>query len=502
MPLPLMMIASAAAAKLYGSVRNLIPVRKNVKSFAVNDFDDTIHKHQEEKNIRTEAQIRNFIASTANVLNKNMQNATDVARKSGDDLIELAKRTINKEEVFRKGHIFEGMAGMDMGIKSAESGYNYKSINTHLQGDHRSAHDIIQKRDGQIINKFQTKNSSRASVKIIKILDNPKYKDDKLIIPNEKYDAVKKALDRKATKNPEEAEHYRRMKERLIKGPSSKMARKVAKNPEEYVNNRVNQQVCKEIATDVTYAAAMAGGIEILKGIIQGKDCNEIIRQGIPHVAKASGQRALAGVIRTHGVKCAPQLKGLNSGAVATNIAAGVIDVSILLTKLAKGEINGQQFAEGIGNTGADLIVSTYFANACGLIGLTIGGPPGALAGAIIGSLAGTIISSALYNAGLDIIHRADFAKEETVRLKAFCAAAKAMEKENQELFNAYIDALIKEKKKRFDKINNKMTEARKKDDIDKFRDGTQELAQIVGSKVHFKSRKNFNDFISSDEPF
>lgn len=374
--------------------------------------------------------------------------------------------------------------------------------------------------------KFVGKNSDELLNKLL----SPKYdkylkNDAKIVIPSDMYDdTMNKIQDElpkletqlKTLKKLDKMEEYKRveakleslkkLKKNLRKSTLSKSDAKFARiNPRlSMIKDTVKIAHQGGVAT-AKASATISGSISIVKNsvaLIKG-ELNK--KEAISNIAGETADSAVLGY--TSGF-AGSYIKGLMQNnksvlvqkASKTNIAATIVTATLTMSKTMhryiKGEIEGVECFEALGEDGTSIIASSVFS----VIGQTV--IPIPVVGAVIGSMVGYSMSSLTYKALLDALKDEKMAKAERAFIERECEEHIKLIKEYRLELNKLINEYLGSHLNLFLDVFTGIKENLKLGDVDGYIQGLNEITLNLGGDIQIKSMNDLDDFMSGSTPF
>jgi hypothetical protein len=181
-----------------------------------------------------------------------------------------------------------------------------------------------------------------------------------------------------------------------------------------------------------------------------------------------------------------------------TNLPATIVAVTLetgkTLTKYLKGEIDGVQCFEELGEKGTGLLSSAMF-GALGQIAIPI-----PVVGGLIGSMIGYALSSACYGQLLNALKDAKKARIERIQIEAECEEAVRMIRQYRAEMETIISEYLSDQLTMFHTAFDEMEAALDIGDIDGFIAGANKVTLKLGGKPQFKNMPEFESFMDSSE--
>jgi hypothetical protein len=344
-------------------------------------------------------------------------------------------------------------------------------------------------------------------------------------VPSDFYDDIKKEAQSKAASLQKQAETLQAQgktdlaKQRLAEAEKyRKIDRNVRKSHvsnKEAMEARTNPvlSTAKDIAKashrggieSAKSGAAIGGGISLIKNIVAVAKGDKEPDEAALSVVKDTGSAAV--VSYTTGF-AGSALKGLMQnakkkviqGAAKTNLPGVIVTAALetgkTLAKYIKGEIDGAQCLEELGEKGTGMVSSAMF-TALGQLVIPI-----PVVGGLIGGMAGYALSSAFYKQLTGVLKEAKLAHENRLRIEAECAEAikmiRAYRAEMEAAISEYLSDHIAVFQAAFDDIKT----ALQLGDIDGFITGANSITRKLGGKPQFETFAEFDAFIQGTVPF
>lgn len=182
-----------------------------------------------------------------------------------------------------------------------------------------------------------------------------------------------------------------------------------------------------------------------------------------------------------------------------TNLPAVMVVTALetgkTLTRYFKGEINGSQCLERLGESGVCMISSSMLATYGAVAGTFLIPIPGVgtLVGGVIGSMAGYAMASMFYNELTTALKEADLAHEERLRIEAECNAAIEAIRNYRNEVEYLVNKYLSEYQAAFDLALDEMWVARGLGDADRFISGANIITQKLGGKLQFSNKAEFD---------
>ena len=297
-----------------------------------------------------------------------------------------------------------------------------------LRAERRGSHGknsvdvVIKDGDGNIVRKYQSKYGKDAQA-TRKYLKKGDYRGQRKLVPSDQKGDIPKSTDRI------EADGVR--SEPLTKDEAKRLQEKAQQEQENryYEWNDVNRiEIAKSIGKQALVGAAITCGFQGARilgrrvwNFLRGKenppaseDLREFFESSVKSAGHVGAQTAVSGAV----VVAAKSgwinaLKHTPAGQIAGIVHMGMENAKVLW-KFAKGELNGVEALDAMGNCRASAIGGLAGAGKGTVMGAKLGlvlGPPGAMiggfVGGVVGGLAGSKIGEAVYEVRKAIVKTA-----------------------------------------------------------------------------------------------
>lgn len=272
------------------------------------------------------------------------------------------------------------------------------------QGYTKNSVDMVVKDgSGKIIQRYQAKYGKDAK-STINMIKNGKYDNQRLLVPPEQVDEVKKAFPNKTVTSTIEVDD--------IKGTSltKKEAKKLQKEAQNkgFLDNNLNEYTTKDLALGISreigYAsmqsAVLSSGVYLGTKFLSGENIKkeEVIEQAIITGADTGVKCATAAGLKIASDKgLIPALAKGTKANVFSNIAYLGIENVKIWSKVASGEMTVKEAMEESEKTAGALAGSIMMSESGVAVGASLGlvfGPIGATVGGFVGGMVGAAIGS------------------------------------------------------------------------------------------------------------
>ncbi len=183
-----------------------------------------------------------------------------------------------------------------------------------------------------------------------------------------------------------------------------------------------------------------------------------------------------------------------------TNVAGTIVAVTVsatkTLTRYFKGEIDGTQCLEDLGEQGTGMIASSMFT----VIGQTV--IPIPIVGGLIGGMVGYALSSATYGILMNSLKEVEFAHEERIAIEKACEEHIKMIREYRTQMNKIIDEYLSENMEIFNESFSGIKDALAIGDVDMLIESANNITSSLGGKKPFNTMEDFNSKMRAGETF
>lgn len=173
---------------------------------------------------------------------------------------------------------------------------------------------------------------------------------------------------------------------------------------------------------------------------------------------------------------------------VAGTIVAVTVSASKTLTKYFKGEIDGTQCLEDLGEQGTGMIASSMFT----VIGQAV--IPIPVVGGLIGGMVGYALSSATYGILMTSLKEEKLAHEERIAIEKACEEHIKMIREYRAQMNAIIEEYLSDTMEIFNESFSGIKAALAIGDVDLLIESANEITYALGGNKPFETMDDFNN--------
>ena len=185
---------------------------------------------------------------------------------------------------------------------------------------------------------------------------------------------------------------------------------------------------------------------------------------------------------------------------VPGTLVAATVSASKTLSKYFKGEIDGTQCLEDLGEQGTGMIASSMFT----VIGQTVISIPvvGGIVGGMIGGMVGYALSSAAYGVLMNSLKEAKLAHEERIAIEKACEEHIKMIRKYRAQMNEIIEEYLSGAIKVFNNSFSEIKDALDIGDVDLFIESANNITASLGRNKPFETMDEFNDMMLLGETF
>ncbi len=348
-----------------------------------------------------------------------------------------------------------------------------------------------------------------------------KYRGNKVLVPSEQCEQIKKFAKDESQKLHEKAAEYRQngnfekadlldqkaqnfeqvSKDVQDSGISSKEAMFLREHAKLATAKYVAETAHRAGVEQAKAGAVISGAISVSQNIISlirgEKEIKEALKDTAIDTAKGAGTSyiigasgtAIKGVMQTSGNTIFENLSKTNMPAM---IATITVQVSKSIIRYAKGEINEIQLTEELGEKGTGMLAASWGA----AIGTMIF--PGV--GTVIGGMVGYMTSSTIYRAAIQVLNDERMSIDRRNKIHTLTEVAiGAMEKQGREL-ELLIETHYINRKKVFQESFDIINSSTKSGDLTLFTQGLNKIAVEMGKALQFKNFEEFDVFMIDQE--
>ena len=302
----------------------------------------------------------------------------------------------------------------------------------------------------------------------------------------------------------EKIEKYKKIKESLKdSGVSNSEAMEARLHPKLSTAKDVVKVAHRAGVEQAAYGAAIGGGISFIKNtvaVIKGDKTPEEagasllkdtgIATGTSYATAFSGT-VLKGAMQNSESK---MLQAVSKTNFAGTVVTSVIEVSKTMSSFIKGDIDGTQCLEELGEKGTSQLGAAMFAVAGQAL------IPIPVVGGMVGSVIGYALTSACYGELLSALKDAELAHEQRLKIEKYCEEAIKMIIEYREQMNETVNKYLTDIRDTFDETIMLADKSIWQNDIDTFIDAANKMSIKMGRKPQFNNFKEFDSLMLSEE--
>ena len=344
-----------------------------------------------------------------------------------------------------------------------------------------------------------------------------KYRGNKVLVPSEQYEHVKKYATEEAQKLHEKAAEFRQNgnfeKAELLEqnarkfeqvaedvqnsGISSKEAMFLREHAKlataKYVAETANRAGIEQAKTGAVISATISVSQNIISVIRGEKEIKEALKDTAIDTAKGAGTSyiigaggaAIKGVMQTSSNSIFQNLSKTNMPAMIATVS---LQVGKSIVRYAKGEINEVELVEELGEKGTGMMAASWGA----AIGTAIF--PGV--GTVIGGMIGYMTSSTIYKSAIQVLQEERVSIERRNKIHALTEAAlEAMNKQRREL-SILIDNHYKNRQILFEQSFEMIEKSTESNHLELFTTALNNIALEMGKALQFKDFNEFDTFM------
>ena len=355
--------------------------------------------------------------------------------------------------------------------------------------------------------------------------DYQKYIDNncKMLVPSDYFDGMKEELSGRIDDLKKQIEYLKEHGKADVAAQKQALLDKCEKLRDNLEKSSVSNAEAMEARTDpllstakdivkvahragveqAKMGAAIGGGVSIVRNAVAyfngKKDGKEAVvsvakdTAGAAAVSYATGfvGSAIKGVAQN---STSDYVRTLSKTNLPAFIATTALETGKTLTKYFKGNIDGTQCLEELGEKGYGMVNSAIYA-AIGQVAIPI-----PIVGALAGSMIGYALSSASYKILTDSLKAAKIARERRIAIEKQCAESIKMLKEYRQQLEEGINKYLKEKREFFDATFLEIKSTLQIGDVDGYIAATKKITRAFGGTPQFSNMAEFETLMASDE--
>ena len=250
--------------------------------------------------------------------------------------------------------------------------------------------------------------------------------------------------------------------------------------------------------------AAIGGGISIVrnavalyKGDKRSVEAFKDVAIDTAGAAAASYATGFGGAVIKGSLQnsSSAMFRGISKTNLPAYIATSTLEIGKTMTSYFKGDIDGTQCLEELGEKGYGMVTSAMFA-AVGQIVIPI-----PILGAMAGSMLGYALASASYQSLLGSLKEAKLAREERIRIEADCEEAVKMLKEFRSELEKYISDYLQKTENVFNEVFDEIKEKLAIGDADGYLSSINKITQMCGKQPIAATRSDVDQLMLNDSP-
>jgi hypothetical protein len=264
--------------------------------------------------------------------------------------------------------------------------------------------------------------------------------------------------------------------------------------------------------------AVIGGSISIIKNLVAVCKDEKDVEDAIIDIVQDTGTAtAVSYATGSSGAAIKGALQNSKSAFTRalskTNIAATLVSISLetgkTLSKYIKGEIDGVQCFEELGEKGTGMLSSAMFSSLGTAGAVAVFGKsavigqliiPIPIIGGLIGGMVGYALSSACYDQLMRALKDAKIARENRIKIEAECAEAIHMIREYRIEIEAAISSYLSDHIASFHNAFDGIKTALNIGDIDGFIAGANAITRKLGGKPQFENMSEFESLMDNSE--
>lgn len=248
--------------------------------------------------------------------------------------------------------------------------------------------------------------------------------------------------------------------------------------------------------------SASASFVRNIVGMCQGKveadeAASNVIKDTVQSAAVGYGTSFAGTAIKSAMQNSASEYtRALAKTNIAGTIVSATVSVSKTLSKYFKGEIDGTQCLEDLGEQGTGMISSSMFT----VIGQMV--IPIPVLGGLIGGMVGYALSSAAYGVLMSSLKEAKLAHKERVEIERACEEHIKMIREYRAQMNEIIEEYLSDAVEVFNDSFSGIKNALNIGDVDLLIESANNITASFGGNKPFETMDEFNDKMLLRETF
>ena len=261
----------------------------------------------------------------------------------------------------------------------------------------------------------------------------------------------------------------------------------------------------------VQYGIAVSGSVALIKNVVACIKGEKEYKEAMTDVVVSTGRGA---VISYATAFSGSAIKGMLQNSASayqrslakTNFVSGIVtttmDIGRTMTKYIKGDIDGKECVELLGEHGVGEIGSAMFAT---IGAASVAGTSSALvtiAASMTGATLGYAAATAVYKELSTALKEYEYAKERRIKIEAEVEEAVNLIRQYREEMNRITSEYLTKSIEVFDEGFRAMDEAIMEDDINGFIHGNLKIQEVLGYKLQYSTQEEFDELMLSDVAF
>lgn len=324
-----------------------------------------------------------------------------------------------------------------------------------------------------------------------------------------------------AKKREEEADGYRRAKERIRESKVSEQdAIEARVNPERFVANEILHDSHTAGVEAFKGAALFSAAFSISKNLAEvvaedkplGEAAEEVAETAVKAGATAYGivgaGTALKAVMSTSSYEL---MRRISATAAPTAIVSGALEAAKSIGRYAQGELDELELMEELGEKGCGMAAAGYGAAVAGAAGAKLGAVAGTMTFPVVGTVIGTVagmlggmvayqLSGILYRGAMSALKGKRIAQERREVVEQLARAAIERTVEYRNMLEEYAGRQCAERAGRIAELLTAIDESMIRNDVDGFIQGMDGFGEMFGITLAFDSFEEIDQFMSDPD--
>ena len=410
----------------------------------------------------------------------------------------------------RRGFVYESIEKGRRNTDASMKGEDATWKRTDEIGRGNDPHDdLVRVENGEITNGYQLKfRGPKAISQNIESGGWDRY--EKIMVPKNKYETVIREIDNKIAKVEAsgDAEKLRYLQEGRAKIEAGKTNSGdvflADKNPGLYTAKEALKVAGKAGIQAAAYSAVFGGTFSAALNMIAVRRGDKDLSEAMQDILKDTGKSAATGFGVAAGgslVKGAmlgskeAAIKALAKSSVPTMIAAATIETGKSFLRYFKGEIDGTELIEELGEKGTGMAASAY--------GATVGQAliPVPVLGLMIGGIVGYMINLQCYHGILSALKSAKLSEQRRIEAERMCTAAIKEIRRFRKAMNTHLDKQYFQRQQELEEAFEFVDLSIRTNNVDSLAKNIDRIALVFGQNLQFKNSAEFDAFMRTSEP-